>query len=387
MPSPNGFQPFEYQRKPRYFAQVAGSMEDLGAQELSELGARHIKPAYRGLYFDADKATLYRINYTARIITRVLAPLVIFTCHSTRRLYKKAKETAWHLFLRADQTFAVRATVTHSKITHSQYAALCVKDAIADYFREREKQRPTVDRMEPDVWIRVHIERDRATLSLDTSGGSLHRRRYSGHRLEAPMQETVAAAIVRLADWQGANPLYDPMCGSGTLLSEALMSFSRIPAACLRDTFGFENLPDFDPVLWKGVKKQAQEGIRELPSGLIAGSDASARAIRAARANLDKLPYGDRIRLEVKDFQALHDLPKTTILCNPPHGIRLGQEEILRDLYKKLGDFLKQRCKNASAYVYCGNRNLIASIGLKPSWKKPLMSGGLDGRLVKYEIY
>jgi putative N6-adenine-specific DNA methylase len=378
---------FEYQRRPRYFAQVAGSIEDLGAQELGELGARHIQPAYRGLYFEADKATLYRINYTSRLITRVLAPLATFSCHSTRALYKKAKETAWAHFFRADQTFAVRSTVTHSKITHSQYAALCVKDAIADYFREREHRRPTVDRIEPDVWISVYIEKNRATLSLDTSGGSLHRRRYSGHRLEAPMQETVAAAIVRLAAWEGSNPLYDPMCGSGTLLSEALMSFSRIPAGYLRETFGFEHLPDFDPLLWKTVKKEAEGGIRELPKGLITGSDASPRAIQAARANLDKLPYGDRIGLEVKDFQTLHILHNTTILCNPPYGIRLGQEETLRDMYKKLGDFLKQRCKNASAYLYCGNRNLISSIGLKPSWKKPLMSGGLDGRLVKYEIY
>jgi len=359
----------------------------LGAQELGELGARHIQPAYRGLYFEADKATLYRINYTSRLITRVLAPLATFSCHSTRALYKKAKETAWAHFFRADQTFAVRSTVTHSKITHSQYAALCVKDAIADYFREREHRRPTVDRIEPDVWISVYIEKNRATLSLDTSGGSLHRRRYSGHRLEAPMQETVAAAIVRLAAWEGSNPLYDPMCGSGTLLSEALMSFSRIPAGYLRETFGFEHLPDFDPLLWKTVKKEAEGGIRELPEGLITGSDASPRAIQAARANLDKLPYGDRIGLEVKDFQTLHNLHNTTILCNPPYGIRLGQEETLRDMYKKLGDFLKQRCKNASAYLYCGNRNLISSIGLKPSWKKPLMSGGLDGRLVKYEIY
>jgi len=387
MPSPDGFRQFEYQRKPRYFAQVAGNMEDLGAEELSGLGARHVTAAYRGLYFEADKETLYRINYTSRLLTRVLAPLATFSCHSTRTLYKKAKDTAWDHLFSAHETFAVHATVTHSKISHSQYAALCVKDAIADYFREKEHQRPTVDRIEPHVWIRVYIDRNRATLSLDTSAGSLHRRRYGGYRLEAPMQETVAAAIVRLAAWEGSNPLYDPMCGSGTLLGEALMSFSRIPAGYLRDTFGFERLPDFDPLLWNGVKKEAQQRIRELPQGLIAGSDASPRAIQAARANLDKLPYGDRIPLEVKNFQDLHNLPNTTILCNPPYGIRLGQEETLKDMYKKLGDFLKHRCKNATAYLYCGNRNLIGSIEFKPSWKKPLMSGGLDGRLVKYEIY
>jgi putative N6-adenine-specific DNA methylase len=387
MPSPDGIRPFEYQRKPRYFAQIAGSMEDLGAQELSELGARSITPAYRGLYFEADKATLYRINYTSRLLTRVLAPLTTFSCHSPRVLYKKAKETAWDHLFRAHETFAVHATVTHSKISHSQYAALCVKDAIADYFREKADQRPAVDRTEPNVRIRVYMDRNRATLSLDTSGGSLHRRRYGGNRLEAPMQETVAAAVVRLAAWEGATPLYDPMCGSGTLLGEALMSFSRIPAGYLRDTFGFERLPDFDPVLWHAVKHEARHQIRELPEGLIAGSDVSPRAIQAARANLDKLPYGDRIALEVKDFQALRSLHNTTILCNPPYGIRLGQEEALKDLYKKLGDFLKHRCKNATAYLYCGNRNLIGSIELKPSWKKPLMSGGLDGRLVKYEIY
>jgi putative N6-adenine-specific DNA methylase len=387
MPSPDGIRQFEYQRKHRYFAQVAGHLEDLGAQELSELGAQNIKPAYRGLYFEADKATLYRINYTSRLITRVLAPLVTFPCHSTPTLYKKAKETAWDSFLGTDQTFAVFSTVAHSKITHSQYAALCVKDAIADYFREKDDRRPTVRRIDPDVWINLYIERNRATLSLDTSGGSLHRRGYGEHRLEAPIQETVAAAILRLVAWDGSKPLCDPMCGSGTLLAEALMSFCRIPAAYLRENFGFQHLPDFDGILWEAVKKEAEERIRELPKGLISGSDVSPKAIEAARINLSNLPYGDRIGLQVKDFQNIDSLHNMIILSNPPYGVRLGQEETLRDLYRKLGDFLKQRCKNASAYLYCGNRNLISAIGLKPSWKRPLMSGGLDGRLVKFEIY
>ena len=362
-------------------------MEELGVEELLELKARNVTAGYRGVHFEADQPTLYRIIYTSRLLTRVLAPIETFQCHSAPYLYKRAKLIRWSDFFSADQTFAVFANVSNSSIKHSQYAALCVKDAIADHFRDHFQRRPNVDRNDPDAWINLHMERNRATISFDLSGGSLHRRGYREETIEAPMQEIIAAAIIRLTAWDGSIPMVDPMCGSGTLLTEALMARCRIPSAFFRKRFGFELLPDFDEALWISVKTSSDERICELPDGLISGSDLSGRAVEAARANIQRLPFGDRVRFSVKDFRAIEDLGERLILCNPPYGIRLNRDSDLGKLYRDLGDFLKQKCKGSVAYVYFGNRELLSYIGLKPSWKRPLESGGLDGRLAKFEIY
>lgn len=384
---------FEYQQKKRFFAQVAGGMEELGAEELAELNARNIYPAYRGIYFEADKAALYRINYTSRLITRVLAPLTSFKCLNTDQLYAKAKSLNWEELLSTDNTFAIFANISNSQITHSRYAALRLKDAIADFFKERFDKRPGVDTEDPDIWINLYIENDRAAISLDTSGGSLHRRGYRKKSVEAPMQEPLAAAIIRLSKWEGAQMLYDPMCGSGTLLSEALMHYSRIPAAYLRKRFGFERLPDFDKTTWESVKREADEKIKKLPdgenstNGIIAGSDISYKAIAAASANLRSLPCGEQIKLKVLDFRSIPGLENAIIVCNPPYGIRSGKKEAMGDFYKSFGDFLKQRCRGSVAYIYFGERELIPHIGLRPSWKMPLVNGALDGRLARFEMY
>jgi putative N6-adenine-specific DNA methylase len=378
---------FEYQARGRFFAQLPDGIEDLAVDELRGLGAKRVRPVYRGIYFNADKAALYRVNYRTRHLTRILAPLHSFQCHSARYLYKRSKEIPWSDLLRVDQTFAVLSTGSHRRIGHSQYAALRLKDAVVDHFRERFSRRPSVDKANPDAWISLHIEKDKATVSLDTSGGSLHRRGYRRETVEAPMQETLAAAIVRQAQWDGSRPLYDPMCGSGTLLSEALMAYCRIPAGLLRRRFGFELMPDFDKNIWMRVKKEADRQMRPLPQGIISGSDISRKAVQAARRNQQQLPYGDRIQLKIIDFRKIDDLGDRIIVTNPPYGIRLGKEADLTELYKEFGDFLKHRCQGATVYVYFGRRALIPHMGLRPAWKKPLVSGGLEGRLAKFEIY
>jgi putative N6-adenine-specific DNA methylase len=201
------------------------------------------------------------------------------------------------------------------------------------------------------------------------------------------MQEIVAASVVRLTEWDGSKPLYDPMCGSGTLLIEALMAYCRIPAGFLRKRFGFEFLPDFNAALWKKVKKEAVQGMRDLPPGLISGSDISPQAINAAKTNAQAIPQGKKIELRVLDLQKIDDLSDRIIVCNPPYGIRLGKEENLKFFYKELGNFLKRKCNGSTAFIYFGDRKWIPDIGLKPSWKKALKSGGLDGRLAKFEMY
>lgn len=378
---------FTYQKTNRYFAQIASGLEELGATELSELGATDTKPAFRGIYFDADKETLYRINYMSRLFTTVLAPLLRFDCHSTKYLYKTAKKINWQDLLTLDTTFAISANVTHSRIRHSQYAAQCMKDAIVDLFRDKTGKRPSVDTKDPDVRLNLHVENNKATIYLDTSGGSLHRRGYRKESVEAPMQETLAAAIIRLCAWDGSTPLVDPMCGSGTLISEALMHFCRIPAAYLRPRFGFESMPDFDAKTWKKVKKECDGRICPIPEGILRGSDLSKKSISAAKSNISALPHGDMVHLQTTGFQQINDLGNSLIVSNPPYGIRLNSGKSVKVLLNELGSFLKHRCTGSNAYLYFGKKEMLKQIGLRPSWKKDLMNGGLKGVLVKYELY
>jgi putative N6-adenine-specific DNA methylase len=371
----------------RYFAQIADSLKEAGAKELAELGAEDVRPEFSGIRFRADTSGLYRINYLTRLLSRCLAPLISFACPDTDTLYEKAKQIAWEDFFSKGNTFAVSGNVSNSAISHSKYAALRLKDAVADYFKEKSGQRPNVSVRNPDILLNLHIRNDKAVISLDTSGGALHRRGYREETVAAPMQETVAAAIIRFSQWDGSVPLYDPLCGSGTLLCEALMAYSHIPAGVFRNRFGFESLPDFDSAVWKQEKKEADGHIRELPQGLVAGSDVSAEAVSAARTNLMGLHFGNNVSVERIDFRESPAIQGQVIVANPPYGIRMGGDEDLDPFYKALGDFLKQKCKGSTAYIYFGERKYIKKIGLKASWKKPITAGGLDGRLVKYEMY
>ena len=377
----------DYQKTHTYFAQIADGLEATGAAELADLGATSVRPARRGIYFQADRAALYRINYCTRLCTRVLAPIKSFACPDATAIYRTARRIDWPQFLGLDQTFAVFASTAGSTVPHSQFAGLKLKDAVADQFRDAFGRRPNVDPRTPDLWINLHVEKDRGTISIDTSGGSLHRRGYRTRSVDAPMQETVAAAMVRLSDWDGQMPLADPMCGSGTLIVEATMAYCRIPAGFLRRRFGFQQLPDHDPQIWETVKAEADGRIRKLPDRLIYGSDIDPQAISAARANCKMIPQARKVSVLRVDFRQIEGLEKRTILCNPPYGIRMQGQDSLDETYRQLGDFLKQRCKGSDAYVYFGNREMIKRIGLRTTWKKPLRNGGLDGRLVKYTLY
>jgi putative N6-adenine-specific DNA methylase len=378
---------FIYQAEQRYFAQVAGGLEEIARAELAALGARAIRDGYRGFHFEADPATLYRVNYCARLVARVLAPLTTFRCHHEDYLYRRVREVDWTLFVRPEQTFAVFANVSDSNVTHSRYAALRIKDAIADQQRDLHGRRPSVDTKHPDLWVHLHLSRNQAILSVDASGGALHRRGYRRDTVEAPILETLAAAIIDFSEWDGSGPLYDPMCGSGTLLAEAWIKGLRIPPGMLRSRFGFECLPDFDRALWREVKKSADAGIRQPEDGRVAGSDVDPEAVHAARTNADRLPHAQQIRIGQQDFRDIRSLENHTIICNPPYGIRLKRGEDLGGFYQELGDFLKQRCQGSDAVIYFGEREMIKRIGLRPTWKKPLRNGGLDGRLVKYALY
>lgn len=378
---------YNYQITNRYFAQAADDIKDIVEEELISFGAQETSQAYCGIHFTANTKVLYTINFQSRLINRVLAPLVSFNCSSDDQLYKGALQVSWENFLDPSKTFAVFASVTNSYIQHSKFASLRLKDAIVDYLRDRTGSRPSIDTREPDIWLNLHIENNEATISLDTSGGSLHRRGYRKQSIRAPMVETLAASIINYSGWDGKSALYDPFCGSGTLLCEAYMFASKIPPSIFRKNFGFEKLPDFNLSLWKKIKEDALEKINPIKKGNITGSDISEDAVEASITNCKVIDKGNVIEIKNYDVFDINKIDETTIICNPPYGIRLGKTDELGDFYKRFGDFLKQRCKNSTAFIYFGDRKFIKNIGLKPTWKKLLSNGGLDGRLVKYELY
>lgn len=370
-----------------FFAQVTGKMENICQEELIELGAKETEVAYKGVYFKADLQTLYKINYTSRLASRILAPLITFPCRSTDYLYQKSKKIHWEDFCSLKKTFSISASVSNSRINNSLYASQCLKDGIADYFRSKNGKRPDVEVVNPDVRFNLHIEKDTATISLDTSGESLHKRGYRLLAGEAPMQETLAAAIIRISKWDGQNTLYDPMCGSGTILCEALMHYCRIPAQTLRKKFGFYNLPEFNRNEWNKVKADSDSNVRPLLKNIIRGSDKSPDAIKIARKNLSRLPYSDAVELSSTSFDQIKEFESGTLITNPPYGMRLGESEEVQNLYKVFGDFLKTKCAGTSAFIYTGNPELRKFIGLKTTKRIPLDNGKLEGLLLQIDSY
>ncbi len=380
---------FEYQKYNQYFAQTAGKMEELCKQELVELGAKNVKSTYRGVYFVADFKLAMKITYLSTLATRIYAPLLTFQCHSDRYLKNTAKKKInWKELLSNDMTFAVNASVANSKIKHSKYASLCVKDSIADYFRENSGSRPNVDVKNPDVDFYLRVDKNKAVLSFNMSGGSLHRRGYRLESVSAPMQETLAAAVVRVSGWQGEKPLWDFMCGSGTIIAEALMRCCNIPAGYLRENFSFKHLPDFDDKEWQKIKNKENAKIKPLKNGKLFATDISRDAVDAAKTNLSVLPGADKVVFNIEDFSNhVNSFENGYVIINPPYGIRMGNKDTVMLLYQTIGDFLKQKCKNSTAFIYVGDKKMAKHIGLKPSKRIPLVNGKLEGELLEIKIY
>lgn len=378
---------FEYIKTGKYFAQIAGGLEQHAKEELLELGAEIIQEVPRGIRFACDKQTLYTIIYKARLIQRVLAPIISLECHSEKYLYSQLyKNVDWLSLFNLDETFSIVSNVSDSKIGNSLYAGQVMKDAICDQFRDKYKARPSFESKNPDITFSLHIRKNLATVSFDVAGKSLHKRNYRQGVNLAPMQETLAAAVIKLTEWKGENELIDIMCGSGTLVIEALMRYCKIPAGYLRDDNGIFYLPDFDETLWKKVKERANAEIITLPTGLIRASDVSSKSLSYARKALDLLPSGDKVILEVSRFQDLPLKENRTIICNPPYGVRMGNFDRTVELYKEIGDFLKQKCPQSVAYILCGSAELVPKLRLRAHWKKSLKNGNLDTKLAKIII-
>jgi putative N6-adenine-specific DNA methylase len=376
-----------YQKINRYFASVADDIKDLAEAELIKLGATSVKHGYKGIFFTADKKCLYNVNLYSRLLNRILAPLFEFDALNEDMLYKKAYKLAWEKLLKNSETFAIFASAQNSNINHSKFASLKLKDAIVDRFRNLTGKRPNVDTKNPDIWFNLHIENNKATISIDTSGGSLHRRGYRKNAVEAPMSETLAASIILLSEWDMKTPLYDPMCGSGTILCEAYLMATNTPPGILRKNYGLNRLPDFDENLWNELIKQANKKIIDIEKGLISGSDVNGEAVKTALENLKIIDKNNKVAIKQINMFDINELKDKVIIFNPPYGIRLKSGKDLSDFYKQIGDFLKQKCTGSNAFIYFGEREYLKKIGLKAKWKRPLQNGGLDGRLAKFEMY
>ncbi|MBD0363515.1 MAG: RNA methyltransferase [Coleofasciculus sp. C3-bin4] len=372
----------------QYFATVARGLEPIAAQELERLGALEVRPDFTGVHFVGDSALLYRVNLWARTIFRVLVTLREFPCPDADRLYEEVQNIEWEQYLQPHNTLAVNATGGNDQLNHTHFTALQVKNAIVDQQRNQFGQRSSVDTQNPDVLINAHIHQDRCILSLDSSGTSLHRRGYRPAVGVAPLKETLAAALLDMAEWEPSLPFLDPLCGSGTLPLEASLKALNIAPGLFRMQFAFERWPDFDEALWEQLLKEAENSeISELKVPIV-GSDRDSDILKQARINAQQCGLADKVKFtqtELSQVEAPAD--SGVIICNPPYGERIGDAKELGDLYKLLGDVFKQRFKGWTAFVLTGNKELAKRVGLKASRRIPVYNGALACTLLKYELY
>jgi putative N6-adenine-specific DNA methylase len=372
----------------QYFATVARGLETLAAQELEQLGADSVRPGFCGVAFTGDRTLLYRVNLWARLPFRILMKLHEFPCQDADDLYRGIQTIDWSQYLTPELTLAVHATGKSDQLNHTHFTALQVKKAIVEQQQERLGDRSNVDPQSPDVQVNLHIERDVCTVSLDSSGKSLHRRGYRPAVGAAPLKESLAAALIQLSGWQPEQMFYDPLCGSGTLPLEASLKALNIAPGLFREQFGFETWLDADLPLLENLIQDAEKSQRESIPAPIWGSDRNDNVIQQAINNATQCGVLDHVyfaAIELEDVAAPAD--SGVLFCNPPYGERLGQDINLGAFYKQLGDVLKQRFKGWTAFVLSGNKELAQSIGLKSSQRFPVYNGALPCQLMKYELY
>ncbi len=371
-----------------FFATTAKGVEEVLAGELRVLGLNVTAVEGGGVRFSGDRTACYRANLWLRTANRVLLPLAEFPCTTPQALYDGVRSIPWHRHLTADMTLAVDCNLRDSVMTHSGFVALKTKDAVVDHIRERIGRRPSVDTRDPDLRVNVHLFRNRCTVGLDSSGMPLDRRGYRLARNEAPLRETLAAALVELSGWDGSVPLVDPMCGSGTITIEAALKASRRPPGLMGRRFGFERWPDFDASLWQRLLREAGELALDTLTAPVLAYDRSSRALATARQNAGRAGVERFVAFAQGDIRILTPPPPPGILLfNPPYGQRLGEEEELKPLYRQIGDVMKQRCAGYTAYLLTGSSELAKCIGLKASRRIVLFNGPLECRLLKFELY
>ncbi len=371
-----------------YFATCARGLEPVLARELTLLGADAVEPGRGGVRFRGNSALLYRANLWLRTAVRVLRPLLEAEVKSPDELYDTVRTVNWSELMTPDHTLAVDCNVRDSAITHSQYAARRVKDAICDQFRERVGRRPSVDPEKPMVGLNLHVYRNHATLSLDSSWGSLHKRGYRPIQTIAPLNEALAAGLLLQCGWKPETPLVDPMCGSGTFCVEAAWIALNRPPGLTRKWFGFQGWTEFDRELWNAIRDEARAGVRkELPAPIV-GSDNHKGAIELAKQNARNAGVGHLVELERRDLADARPPEGTVpgvVICNPPYGERIGEEKEWVPLYAKLGDVIGESWPGWRLFVFTSNDRLARKVRLPVKQRIPFFNGKLQCHLWEYD--
>ena len=368
-------------------AKTFQGLEDVLAEELRNLGAYNVEPGRRMVAFEGDLAMLYKANLCCRTALRILKPIYKFTATDTDTLYDAVKEFDWSSVLSIDKTFSIDTVAYSDEFTHSQFVTYRVKDAIVDWFRDRygSDKRPGVRLQDADVMINVHIAGDRVTLSLDSSGESLHKRGYRVAQTEAPINEVLAAGIILRSGWRGDCPLVDPMCGSGTFLVEAALIAANINPGIYRKSFAFENWKNFDAELFDSLYND-DSGEREF-NYKIYGADISPKAVDIASRNIKSAGVARYIDLQVKPLSQWISAPADGVLItNPPYGERISADD-MEGLYEMLGNKLKNVFKGYHAWIIGYRKEYFDMIHLSPSVKIPILNGALECELREYEIF
>lgn len=360
-------------------------LESVLANEMTAMGCQDVQLLSRAVKANATIEDVYRLNVTLRTGLRILAPIFTGRAAHDKELYDQLFYFPWSDYLTPDDTFAIQATVSGTIFTHSHFVSLRTKDAIADSMRRKYGRRPSVDTENPTFLFNIHIHENRFTLSLDSTGYSLDRRGYRLQKTEAPLNEVLAAGIIKLSGWGGNEPFYDPMCGSGTFSIEAAMMAANI-APGLRRSFSFEKWPDFDPELLQSIKDECIANQREDATPIVA-RDLDSRAVSILQANAERAGVEDFISAKREDFFV--SKPRHAhgwVFLNPPYDERLSQDSIVT-FYQDIGSHLKKSYPDFTAWVLSGHLEAIKYFGLKPLQKFDLLNGKLPCKLQGYELF
>lgn len=371
----------------QYVAKTLQGLEQVLADEITNLGALEVVVGNRNVEFSADQSTMYRINYRVATAIRILESFKKFSFENINEFYEQIRDTKWDIIIQPNQSIAVDASVFSSDIfNNSHFAELKAKDAIVDYFRDKFGTRPTVNKENPSLLVNIFVNRNFCHVSLDTSGAPLYKRNYKEILHEASLNEVLAAGMIRLSEWNKQGYFYDPMCGSATIAIEAAMYAQNIPSGYFRESWGFMNWKSFDPNLWDEIKKENSKDSIENNFKIFA-SDISAQALRIARKNIAKARMMKTINLSQNAFENLLPQSENGILViNPPYNVRMPLEDII-EFYKSIGNHLKHNFKGHDAWIISGDFTAIKHIGLKPSKKFTLYNGPLESRFHKFTSY
>ncbi|MDC0925695.1 THUMP domain-containing protein [Flavobacteriaceae bacterium] len=369
-----------------FLAKTFYGFEPLLEKELRKLGAKNIKSINRAVSFEGDLGFLYKVNLSLRTALRILMPIGFFPVKNQTDLYRAIDRIDWSKWFSADQSFIIDVTLFSDHFNHSLFVAQKAKDAIVDQFSKKEGKRPSVTTENPDIRIQLHLQGDQLTISLDSSGNSLHQRGYRIETNIAPINEVLAAGILLHSGWEGKTYFYDPMCGSGTLAIEAAMIACNIPPSLNRATFSFMNWKNFDAELFEVIRNSSLSKVREF-RGHIYASDKAPSAVRKAQENIEKAGLEEYISVVRSDF-FFADRPSDVplhVVFNPPYGERLSIDADV--FYGKIGDTLKKEYQGCEAWFITANIEALKSVGLRPSRKIKMFNGKLESRLVNYELY